>query len=274
MKAKNKFKRLILDGGGSSLKAFVETESGWKLKAKYKGNFNVQSGNREMILRAISEAMRRFPSQQVQIGLAGLIAKKDKDWLVSSLVGKKIKAMSDADLAFVRHFQNGDGMLAILGTGSMFVAKSGRKKIKIGGYGRLIGDAGSGYAIGREAARDYLRLLDGFMSDPAFEARMKKVFRDKEDAVRKIYQERFDLQHLAPVVFECAAQGSTIANDIIDHQTSLVARYIEQLRRQIGRELPLRVVGGLMERETRYSMRLKEKLRHLNINVQFDNGSS
>lgn len=274
VKSNKKSKVLILDGGGSSLKAFVQTESGLKLKAKYKGNFNVQSGKREKILRTISTAIQRFPAERVKIGLAGLISKKDKSRLVKALVGKKVSVMSDVDLAFEHCFQNGDGMLAILGTGSIFVAKAGRKKIRIGGYGRAIGDVGSGYAIGQEAARNYLELLDGFSSDSIFETAMKKIFRTKEDAIRKVYRERFELQHLAPVVFMCAEKGSTIANEIIERQTSFVMRYIQMLRQRIGCDLPLCLTGGLLEHETQYVVRLKEKLNHLNINVHYLNGSS
>ncbi len=269
MSANKTTKVLFLDGGGSSLKAFIQNESGLKLKAKYKGNFNVQTGEREKILDAILTAIQRFPSEQVKIGLAGVVSKKDSAWLVRALVGKKITVMSDVDLALELHVQNGDGMMAILGTGSIFVAKVGNKKIKIGGYGRVIGDAGSGYAIGQEAAREYLQLLDGLASDCIFETEMKKLFRTKEEAIRKVYQERFELQHLAPVVFRCAEQGSTIAMKIIDHQISLVVRYIQALRRRVGRDLPLRLIGGLMECETQYTIQLKEKLNQLNIQYQY-----
>ncbi len=279
MKTSKKTKLLILDGGGSSLKAFIQTQSGLKLKAKFKGNFNVQTGEREKIRRTILTAIQRFPSEQVKIGLAGVVSKKDKAWLVSALVGKKISIMSDIDLAFDLYCQNGDGMIAILVTGSIFMAKVGNEKIKIGGYGRVIGDAGSGYAIGQAAAREYLQLLDGFGNDTIFEAAMKKIFRTKEAAIRKVYQEQFELQHLAPIVFDCAEQGSTIAMNIIDHQTSLVLRYIEQLCQRVRGErvrgkLSLWLIGGLLERETQYTKCLKEKLNYLNINIHYDKGLS
>ncbi len=276
MKSNKKSNVLILDGGGSSLKAFVQTESGLKLKANYKGNFNVQTGEREKIIRTLSAVIKRFPSEQVKLGLAGVISKKDADWIVNALVGKKISVMSDVDLAFEIHFPNSDGMLAILGTGSIFVAKVGRKKIRLGGYGRAIGDAGSGYAIGQEAVRAYLQLLDGLDGlerDTVFETAMKKFFRTRENAIQKIYQEQFELQHLAPVVFRCAAEGSAIAEKIIDHQTSLVVRYIEALRQRVEQELPLCIIGGLVERETCYSMILKEKLKQHHIS-SYHNGLS
>ena len=273
MKSNKKSNVLILDGGGSSLKVFVQTDSGLKLKANYKGNFNVQTGERERMIRTLSAVIKRFPSEQVKLGLAGVISKKEKSWIVNALVGEKISVMSDVDLAFELHFPNSDGMLAILGTGSIFMAKVGRKKIRLGGYGRAIGDAGSGYAIGQEAVRAYLQLLDGLERDTIFETAMKKFFRTRESAIRKIYQEQFEFQHLAPVVFQCAAQGSTIAANIIDYQTSLVVRYIQALRQRVEQELPLCIIGGLVERETCYSMILKEKLKQHHIS-SYRNGSS
>ena len=276
MKSNKKSKVLILDGGGSSLKVFVQTDSGLKLKANYKGNFNVQTGEREKMIRTLSKVIKRFPTETVKLGLAGVISKKDAAWIVSSLVGEKISVMSDVDLAFDLHFPNSDGMLAILGTGSIFVAKVGRKKIRLGGYGRVIGDAGSGYAIGQEAVRAYLQLLDGLDGlerDTVFESAMKKFFRTRESAIRKIYQEQFEVQHLVPVVFQCATRGSTIATNIIDYQTSLVVRYIKALRQRVGQELPLCITGGLVERETCYSMILKEKLKQHHIS-SYHNGLS
>jgi len=273
VKSNKKSKVLILDGGGSSLKVFVQTDSGLKLKANYKGNFNVQTGEREKMIRTLSKVIKRFPSESVKLGLAGVISKKDAAWIVSSLVGEKISVMSDVDLAFDLHFPNSDGMLAILGTGSIFVAKVGRKKIRLGGYGRVIGDAGSGYAIGQEAVRAYLQLLDGLERDAIFETAMKKFFRTRESAIRKIYQEQFEVQHLVPVVFQCATRGSTIATNIIDYQTSLVVRYIKALRQRVGQELPLCITGGLVERETCYSMILKEKLKQHHIS-SYHNGLS
>lgn len=274
MKSNKKSKVLILDGGGSSLKVFVQNESGLKLKAKYNGNFNVQSGKRKEIMRTLSKVIKRFPTETVKIGLAGIVTKKDKNLLVKSLVGRKVSVMSDVDLAVDIHLQNADGMMAILGTGSIFVAKVGRRKIKVGGYGRVIGDAGSGYAIGQEAVQAYLQLLDGLEHDTVFESAMKKFFRTKQEAVRKVYQEQFELQHLAPVVFECAVQGSTVAKKIIDYQTSLVVRYIQALRQRSGKELPLYLIGGLIEQETCYATMLKEKLKHYNINIQHHDGLS
>lgn len=270
MRASKKTKVLILDGGGSSLKVFVQTDAGLKLEAKYEGDFNMQTGNRQRIRRTISTALKRFPTERVKIGLAGIISKEDKNWLVNLFAGKKVCIMSDVDLAFELHFQNRSGMMAILGTGSIFIAKAGRKKIKLGGYGRVIGDVGSGYAIGQEAVRNYLRLLDGFEHDEIFEANMKKFFRTKQQAIRKIYQEQFELQKLAPVVLECAVKGSRIANKIIDHQVSLVVQYIEQLRQRIGCQLPLCMVGGLLHQDSQYARRLKEQLSYLEVSIKQD----
>ncbi len=228
----------------------------------------MQSGKREEIIRTLSKAIERFPSETVKIGLAGVVARKDEEWLIKALSGKKIKVMSDADLALDSCFQDADGMVAILGTGSIFVARVGRKKIKLGGYGRAIGDVGSGYAIGQEAVRAYLQLLDGLASDSIFESAMKKFFRTKDDALRKVYQEQFELQHLAPTVCKCAMQGSKIAESIIDYQTTLVVQYIKALRQRVGRELPLCIIGGLVEQKTCYSMHLEAKLQEQGISLQ------
>lgn len=261
---------LILDGGGSSLKAYVRAETGLELKARYEGDFNLQTGKRERIARVISDAIKRFSATEIKIGLAGAISPKEKRWLRERFAPRRVRAMSDLELAFDMHFPKRDGMIAILGTGSIFAAKMGKRIVKIGGYGRLVGDAGSGYAIGRDAALKYLQLLDGFFDDAIFQAAMKRLFRSKADAIRKIYQADFPLQRLAPLALECAESGSAAALEIVESHVASVARYIERLSQMANRALPLRLWGGLLERETIYAKRLREALRKLNLLLEPD----
>lgn len=268
MKPKTNRETLILDGGGSSLKVYLRTDSGLELKARHDGDFNWQTGKRPRIIRALSNAMTRFPVKRAMIGLAGVVSPKDKAFIRALFAERRVRAMSDLELAFELHFPNQDGIVVILGTGSIFAAKLGGRVVKIGGYGRAIGDAGSGYAIGQEATRKFLQSLDGFFRDEIFLAAMKRTFRSKNDAIRKVYQEGFALQTLAPVVFECAENGSPLAIDIVENQISNVARYIERLREASDSALPVRLLGGLLERETIYSRRLLETLRRANVKLQ------
>ena len=79
--------------------------------------------------------------------------------------------VNDVRVAFDGAFACGPGALILSGTGSMAWASLGRPNsphVRVGGWGDLFGDEGSGYWIGREALTLVSRHLDGRASVPAF----------------------------------------------------------------------------------------------------------
>ena len=54
-----------------------------------------------------------------------------------------------------------DGAVVAAGTGTVCVARRGERLVKVDGWGALLGDAGSGFAIGRAGLASALRHADG-----------------------------------------------------------------------------------------------------------------
>ncbi len=54
-----------------------------------------------------------------------------------------------------------DGAVVAAGTGTVCVARRGERLVKVDGWGALLGDAGSGFAIGRAGLESALRHADG-----------------------------------------------------------------------------------------------------------------
>ncbi|ACF13256.1 ATPase BadF/BadG/BcrA/BcrD type [Chloroherpeton thalassium ATCC 35110] len=226
--------QLYLDGGGSSLKIFQKKhgDDAPVLISRREGNFNFQSGCRESILIALADACRRFPAEKITIGLAGIIQSEEKLTVYNALrhdAKKELIVMSDLELAFELYFEQQDGMMAILGTGSIFAAKLDDHIIKVGGYGKLLGDSGSGIAIGRKAAREYLKLLDGFFEDDLFQRFMQMTFENRESVIDQIYSKSFPLQSLAPLVLQLAERKSQTACRILKKESRKVANAVQLL---------------------------------------------
>lgn len=70
---------------------------------------------------------------------------------------------SDADAALYGAFGEEDGLLLISGTGSICLGQThgGRERYRAGGFGHLIDDEGSAYAIGRDIAAAVVKAEDG-----------------------------------------------------------------------------------------------------------------
>ena len=69
-------------------------------------------------------------------------------------------AGNDMESAFASAFGSGDGILVICGTGSVVCARKRGAMIRVGGWGHVGGDRGSGYWMGRELLRSIFRARD------------------------------------------------------------------------------------------------------------------
>lgn len=251
---------LIIDAGGTALKIWKRSQKGaLRCLKRVVGNFNVQINSRTHLLKTLTELQDVLQSDTILLGLAGLSDEVQKHNLqhalqrLNALKGKTLRLMNDWELQLELHFPNQDGMVAILGTGSVFAAKVDEKSVRVGGYGRWIGDRGSGIAIGMAAILHYLRALDGFFEDEQFCGTMRRYFKDREETLRKVYQEQLPVQNLAPAVIRLAAKGNPTAQAILESEATAVAEFIGLLRRKVSRpELALKLCGGLVEKPNHY----------------------
>ncbi|NJD11964.1 MAG: hypothetical protein FIB01_16480, partial [Gemmatimonadetes bacterium] len=78
-------------------------------------------------------------------------------------LARLIHIVTDAEAAMWDAFRGGPGILVIAGTGSVVwgTGVDGRT-LRVGGWGHLLGDEGSGYALGLAALRELARTADGW----------------------------------------------------------------------------------------------------------------
>jgi len=111
-----------------------------------------------------------------------------------------------------------DGMVVISGTGaSAFVRRAGQLT-QVGGWGYLIDDAGSGYALGRGILNAAYRDYDGrgahtLLTDLA----VKKIGLPLNEAIPVLYEGgKRMIAGFAPLAFEAADRNDAVALDLID----------------------------------------------------------
>ncbi|MFZ1080328.1 MAG: BadF/BadG/BcrA/BcrD ATPase family protein, partial [Candidatus Kryptoniota bacterium] len=105
------------------------------------------------------------------LGLAGTGRKSDAEKMLNGFVNllvvkkypvPKIQVGSDAIAALEGAFGGKAGMIFIGGTGSILFAKEADGEMqRVGGWGRFIGDEGSGYALGRSCLTAIAKEFDG-----------------------------------------------------------------------------------------------------------------
>ena len=80
-----------------------------------------------------------------------------------------------------------NGVVVAAGTGTVCVARRGARFAKVDGWGSLLGDAGSGFAIGRAGLDSALRHHDGRGGSAALEAAARRRFGTIERLPEQVY---------------------------------------------------------------------------------------
>jgi len=186
------------------------------------------------------DALRQQASlRQERIHLAGICLsgvgrERDREIVTAALsainLANKIVAGSDAMGALTGAFASDPGIIVNAGTGAFAFGKTGSGKIiRVGGWGYLIGDEGSGYALGRNAVNAALQDWDGRGEPTTLRRRFEQHFKvaSIDLILDKIYDSSFDrgqMADLSPLVFDAASEGDRVAK-----------RLVQQTGKELGR---------------------------------------
>ena len=150
---------------------------------------------------------------------------------------------------------DGVGVAVISGTGSLaFGRNAAGQTARAGGWGYLIGDEGSGYAIARQALQAAARAWDGRGPQTALSERLlaELGLAQPSELVHAVYgrqQDRHWLAGLARVAVEAADAGDPIACRIIDEAAADLAAMCVAVAKQLGFSLrPRAAVLGVGRR--------------------------
>lgn len=139
--------------------------------------------------------------------------------------------------------------LILSGTGSMGIAEDSNKTIHIvGGWGRLLGDEGSGYYIAMEGIKAALQAIDGVGQPTALVGELVGYFNVQKprDLIRVFYQDTApDIASFSRIVSNCALQGDKAAKDILLQAARCLSLYACSLLKQSGASL-LGVYGSVI----------------------------
>jgi N-acetylglucosamine kinase-like BadF-type ATPase len=158
---------LGIDGGGSKTAFVLEDESGEIIGRAETGPSNWISAGKEEAGRNIAAGIRQLNSvpDVVGCGFAGAGRPEGiqffKDSLSALLPKAQIFVETDAFISYIGAIGLEPGILLIAGTGSIAIGRRvDGSMVRVGGWGPIFGDEGSGFWIGREAIQAALRAND------------------------------------------------------------------------------------------------------------------
>ena len=254
---------LGLDGGGSKTLAVIVDAAGGECGRGVAGSSNHEVVGLEQAVTAILHAAERaalaaqtaLPVTSAWLGLAGMDHLGDCERLaprVSSLA-RAVRITNDAELA-LSALPRQVGVALISGTGSIALGRNAQgQTARVGGWGHIFGDEGSGYAIGRAGLQAAARAADGRGPATALLDRILAAWElsAPEALLARVYQpfDKTAIAALAPLVLTLAAEGDEAARHIEAGAARELALAVTTLARALDfppGPLPLACAGGAL----------------------------
>ena len=251
---------LGIDGGGTKTEFAVATTDGRVLKSFKRGGCNPNDIGFDATFKIISEGIHEmllaYPSlRAVFCGISGIAsgnyAKRMADTLSEKYPSLKFKVQNDSANLFA--FDDSAGMAVICGTGSVVFVKKGADILRVGGWGHLFDDFGSGYSIGKAAVSLALSEEDSLLSESLISKKLKSELGSSTlwGAIDSLYKGgKPFIASLAHTVFEAYAENDAHAIEIIDQNAKRLAEMLNIGVRVHGATPRAIASGGIFEHYT------------------------
>lgn len=264
-----------IDGGGSNTKLLVTDIDLNKLEQSTGGATNFLKVGFEEAVINVQNLIEPFLVKHsddseitLVIGTAGAGRKEDAEkfetYLKESLTAvENIKVVSDAEITLRGAFENQNGAILIAGTGSILYYKLNNGINRVGGFGRLIGDEGSGYSIGRKGLNIFSKMLDGRIEKTLLTelANQRLGIDSAQSLITKVYKEEFNIASFAEIVIEAAGENETHSKKIIDEETDELINHLRVItKNNKSAQIDLVLSGGLLESENIFKNLLIQKI--------------
>ncbi|MCX7765441.1 MAG: hypothetical protein N2246_01885 [Candidatus Sumerlaeia bacterium] len=254
-----------VDGGATKTKGIITTAEGREIGSATGGStnqYNISLKEVKSTLHSIIEALLRQAHSTVDavrgicLGLAGVDkpedAKRIHKLAESILPGADINVVNDSVIALFGGCLKPYGIIVISGTGSIAYGRNRQgQEFRAGGWGHILGDEGSGYAIGLQALRAVCRASDGrarstLLTELLLRALSLKSPVDLIDWTKKISGDKAQISSLAPIVEQAVLAGDRTANYILSCEASELVLAVQAVRRKLFKrnETDIEVVVG------------------------------
>lgn len=250
---------LGIDGGGTKTEFALADRKGVCLKNIILGACNPNDVGMErtidILRKGILDVCEGIPLEKISVfaGIAGGATGKNGQEIRGFLEGYsfgQVNNGSDALNAVSAFLRTEDGIAVIMGTGSIAFAQKKEQQIRVGGYGYLLGDVGSGYELGREGI--FAALADEDGSGPPTLIRRLVLERCGGTTIWEKLSDFYaggkrEIAGYAPCVFAAYTMGDQAASGIIRRNLEGVAGMIEGCAKHLTHldVIPVVLGGGI-----------------------------
>lgn len=271
---------LGIDGGGSRTRAVLVDEHGAIRGAGTAGPSNIDDLGHVQAQHNIRLAVEGCwaaagissrPAQGVFLGMAGVVSDSDRA-IIRQIAAElhlapegQVEVDHDIRIALAGGLAGEPGVVVIIGTGSSCYGRnSAGASCRVGGWGHLLDDVGSGYFLGLQAMIAAVRAADGRGPATRLAASLLPALEiESLDLImHRLYFQglsRSQIAALAPLVLEAARQGDAPAQAILAQGAEEVAGMVVTASRRLdlkAENLRVTFTGGLVQASPDYRERI------------------
>ena len=245
-----------VDGGGTRTTVECRPREGAALCREVFGPFNLNSVGEERFT-ALLEEIAAFLGKTGEcaalcIGAAGVSNPRVRELTARVMDGLcPWRLAGDHEIALHGAHSGGPGLALIAGTGSICCGKNERgEAVRAGGWGHLIDDGGSGYALGRDLLSAVVRQWDGRGEETVLTRLLlaRLEIETPQELVAYVYGgDKSRVASLAPLAGQAAAQGARTALDIYARNGAELGEMVLAAAKRLGMETgEVALLGGLL----------------------------
>ena len=265
-----------IDGGGTHTRIELRDMENTLIRRGAFGPFNINAIGEDAFRRLLREVFAWCGGMEqcarLCVGAAGMSNPRMGQVLREELADVGFSGLwkfcGDQEIAF-RGAMEGAGAVVIAGTGSVCFGKNeAGEAARGGGYGHLIDDGGSGYALGRDVLSQAVRAVDGRSKDTAILSSVcDKLGAGPEGIVPFVYSPETDkaaIARFSHIALELAERGEPAAAEILRRGAEELASLVAAVQTRLG--IPgcrIALLGGLLTEENAYREIVAEKLSAL-----------
>lgn len=264
-----------IDGGGTKTHAVLTNLQGEKLFECFGGASNFLILGTEKVsetLLTLIDSCKKYLNisysdiSSVLLGTTGAGRRGDAELLENDFQSylnsknisiKNFRVESDARIALEGAFSGKPGSILIAGTGSIMFGKDKEGNIhRVGGFGRYLGDEGSGYSIGRKALTAIAKSFDGRGKKTILSDLLAEKFGivSSEKLITEVYKNNFDVASVTPLVLQAAEIKDETAIQIIESETDELILHLKAMEEKIKEDvLSVAFIGGILSSKNIYS---------------------
>ena len=273
---------LGIDGGGTRTTAAISDENGKLILKKagktinfYSVGMEVARDNLDNLINEIYSELDCDEFESVFIGCSALDDKADEATLKAlcgNIKAKAVEMNSDLYIALKSMGDTKCPCVAVCGTGSMAIGtdKDGNTVVS-GGWGHIIGDEGSGYAIAVNALKLCCELCDKGENSPLLEA-AESYFNvsDFRKAIDIIYSEETTKDKIAGFASDIGklALTDSIAKDIVISEAKAFAKTVLILLGKIGNCSALVLYVGIFVHNLSFTETFKSDIKSVYPDIE------